>query len=442
MNLTERIAEYIAGAKYDHLPNEVIEQAKSCFLDWLAVTVAGSAEEVSERIFQTMKQFGGRRQSTILGKKVKAPAPFAALINGTSSHALDYDDVYIKGAGHPSAPVIPAILALSEWKGLSGKDFMEALVVGIQIEYSIGEGIMPQHYDHGWHNTGTIGHFGAAAGVSKLLSLNPEKIVNTLGIAATQAAGIRLMFGTMCKPLHAGKAAMNGLLSALWAQKGMNSSNDSLGGALGFLKVYSNNNSPQKIIESLFDGYHILKVRFKDYPSCRSTHAVIDGMVELRKKRPIDPTQVRKITCWVAPLSLALCKNSSPKTALEGKFSLAHCTSAALVEGPLYYSHFTDKKMADPLYVNLRKKVKLIKDPQLLTSQTRISLLLESGEKDDFFSDIYSMDKEKEQKERLSNKAKSILDPLIGKNRTVQLIKSIETLDQTKNISEVIQWLG
>jgi 2-methylcitrate dehydratase PrpD len=445
-NVTERIAQYIDEMSYGQLTKEAIEQAKSCFLDWIGVTVAGAKEEVSEKIFQTVKKFGGTGQASVLGKQVKLPLPFAALINGTSSHALDYDDVYVKSAestgyGHPSAPVIPAILAIAEWRGLSGKEFILSLVVAIQVEYAIGEGVIPEHYDHGWHNTGTIGHFGAAAGVSKLLRLKREEIVNALGMASTQAAGLRKMFGTMCKPLHAGKAAMDGLLSGLWALAGMDSSKDCLGGELGFLNVYSSNPHPERINESLFKEFHILKARFKDYPSCRSTHAVIDGMVELRKKYSLNAAHVKEIRCNVAPLSIELCNNPSPRTALEGKFSIAHCAVAALVEGPLFYSHFTDKKMADPSFSKLRPKVSLSKDPKLLTSQSRISVVLTTGEKYDIFSDIYNLEKEKTIKGRLYNKVTDILHPLIGKRKTNRLLKFIEILDDVENISDVIKCL-
>jgi 2-methylcitrate dehydratase PrpD len=439
MNVTESLARYIAETRYDQFPEEVIEHAKFCLLDWVAVTLVGAREEVSKKILETIKTFGGEKQATILGMNLKSPLPFAALVNGTSSHALDYDDVYARAYGHPSAPVIPAILAVSEWKGLSGKELIESLIIGVQVEFAIGEGVIPEHYDHGWHNTGTIGHFGSAAGVSKLLGLDHGKIENSLGIAATQAAGLRTMFGTMCKPLHAGKAAMNGLLSGLWAQEGVDSAADCLGGDLGFLSVYSSNPNPQKVVEALSGGYHILKARFKDYPSCRSTHAVIDGIVELRNRYGISPDQVKEINCTVAPLSLELCKNPSPRMALEGKFSLPHCAAAALVEGPLYYSHFTDEKMIDPEISALRKRVSLTKDPQLFTSQAKISVVLKSGKTYDFFSDIYSREKDSEIGKRLYSKVKDILVPLIGKKRTSQAIKSIEGLERVENMAKAVK---
>ncbi len=264
-------------------------------MDWVAVTIAGAAEEVSECLFRCTQNMGETGTATLLGMPAKTTPPFAALINGTASHALDYDDVYLQRPGHPSAPVIPAILAIAEWKGFSGKDFIEALVVGIQAEYAIGEGVLPEHYDQGWHNTGTLGHFGSASGVSKLLHLPPQKIINAIGIAATQAAGLRVMFGTMCKPLHAGKAAMNGLLAGLWACEGMNSSADSLDGDIGFLNVYSSKASHEKMKESLSEDYHILKIRFKDYPSCRGSHTVIDGILDVKAQYRIEAETISEI---------------------------------------------------------------------------------------------------------------------------------------------------
>jgi len=221
MEITKALSEYIVKLKFSDLPKDVVEGAKLCFLDWLGVTLSGSKEPLTNILATVAEEQGGKPQATLIGRKKKASLLQAALINGAASHALDFDDVHLGMMGHPSAPVFPAILALGEWKKVSGEQFISAFIAGFEAECRVSSIVYPEHYLCGWHATGTLGHFGAAAACANLIGLTPSQTVYALGIAGTQASGIKQVFGTMCKPFHAGKAAMNGLLSALLAEKGL-----------------------------------------------------------------------------------------------------------------------------------------------------------------------------------------------------------------------------
>ena len=219
MEVTKRLSEYIVNLKFSDLPRDVVKGAKLCFLDWLGVTLSGSKEPLTHILSAVAEEQGGKPQATLIGRKKKVSLLQAALINGGASHALDFDDVHLGMMGHPSAPVFPAILALGEWKKITGEQFISAFIAGFEAECRVSSIVYPEHYLCGWHATGTLGHFGAAAACANLLGLSPSQTVYALGIAGTQSSGIKQVFGTMCKPFHAGKAAMNGLLAALRRRK-------------------------------------------------------------------------------------------------------------------------------------------------------------------------------------------------------------------------------
>ena len=225
---TRDLAAWIASVKSSEMGDRPRRWAKHAILDWFGVTLAGATDPLVGILAEDALDSGEAGASRLVGRSEKVSPSFAAMINGAASHALDYDDVNKRLHGHPTVPVVPAVLALAEQKGLSGKDVVEAFIVGYEIECLIGEMMGMSHYDHGWHATATVGTFGAAAGCARMLGLDSEKSAMALGIAATQAAGLKSMFGTMCKPLHAGKAAMNGLMAARWAARGFTSRADAL----------------------------------------------------------------------------------------------------------------------------------------------------------------------------------------------------------------------
>jgi 2-methylcitrate dehydratase PrpD len=436
-NITNQIAHYINKTNYETLPEDILEKAKLCLLDWIAVTLAGSKEEISDITFNLIHMFNDKEQATILGRRSMTNPLSASLINGVNAHVLDFDEGILEGPGHPSAPIIPAILALSEWKQLSGRDFILSFNVGVQVFFAFDTICMPNHSERGWHSTGTFGHLAATAGSAKLLGLNVSQIIKALGISATQVAGLKNTFGTMCKSLNTGKAAMNGLLAALLAEKNFTTSTDGIGGKGGFLEVYCAQSTPVAFESTLKCDFFLNKVKFKRYPSCFNTHAAIESILSLRRRYKIKPEQVSEIHCTVYPRCLEVSAIERPETGLEAKFSVQYCIAVALQEGRVLLNSFDDEKVKMPLIKNIMKKIKLRTEESYSKTRTsEVILKLEDGQKlkeKISLAEIFS-DRKKE-KEQVVNKFNEIASSFMAVERANQIIKTINSLEEIDSMS-------
>jgi len=440
MNLTHLLADYIYKIEYEKFPEHIVEKAKLCLLDWIGVTLAGYKEPISNITYGLIEMLGSEKQATILGKGSKTNLLFAALVNGTNSHALDFDDVHVETPGHPSAPLIPAILSLAEWKETSGRDFITALITGVQIFFSIAEANMPYHYNEGWHNTGTMGHLSAAAASAKLLRLDNRQIINAIGIGTTQAAGLQNVFGTMCKPFHAGKAAMDGLLAALLAEKNFTSSDDIIGGKGGFLEVYSSKSTPEAFEDALKSNFLIEGVRFKLYPSCYATHAAIECMISLRNQHEINPDEIMEIQCAVYPRCLQISATSEPETGLEGKFSVQYCLAAALLEGKVLLDSFTDSNVKKDSITDVMNKVKLLPNNSYTKKRTtEVVIKFKNGKTIQEKVSLSELFKEPgQERESITQKFKDITYSLMPKEKADQIVESISSLEKIKNMADIV----
>ncbi len=435
MEVTRALAEYIVSLKFTDLPSDVVDAAKMCFLDWLGVTLSGSKEPLTNILLQVAEEQGGKSQATIIGRNRKASLLQAALINGAASHALDFDDVHLKMMGHPSVPVFPAILSLGEWKKSSGKDFITAFIAGFEAECRIASIVYPEHYSCGWHATGTLGHFGAAAACANLMGLTPSQTVYALGIAGTQSSGIKQVFGTMCKPFHAGKAAMNGLLSALLAEKGFTSSTDMLEGDKGFSKVFSTRMEPAKALERLGEEYSIRGVVFKRHASCFETHAAIDAALALKEEYGLTPEQVDSIHLTAFPVACDIAGIPAPKTGLEGKFSLSFCVALALADGNTGEASFNDQKVWDQGLIALRDKVRIEPAAGLSPSRAKMRIFTRDGRILEKSMDTLDLSRDREKmKMELAHKFHDLSTPILGGDKTEKLISKITKLDRVANI--------
>ena len=267
MKVTRKLAEFIHDTNFQNIPPDVVEKGKECFLDWQGVALAGTTEESSKIIIDYVKDAGGKEQASIIGTKIKTNISNAALANGLIGHALDFDDYHEATVIHASAACLPAILAVAENVGSSGEEVLTALILSIDIALRIGLGLGDYHYQRGWHTTATAGIFGATAGAAKILKLDTDKIVTAFGICGTQASGLRQAFGTMSKPFHTGKVSMEGVLSALLADKGFTSAQEIVEGELGMLEVLTDTPDETIIINDLNSKYYIKDLSFKPYPT-------------------------------------------------------------------------------------------------------------------------------------------------------------------------------
>ncbi len=371
MNVTQELVNFIVNTDHSEIPSEAREIGKRAILDCLGVSLAGSQDQISMIILEFLKDTGGQAIASVWGKKFQSSAPLAALANATFSHALDYDDWNRTMRGHPTAPVLPAVFALGEEKKASGREVLDAYLIGFEVEAKLGAGLNPHLPGAGWHPTAVLGVMGASAAASKLLKLDSNKVKTALAVAASHAAGLRQNFGTMTKPLQVGQAAMNGILAAKLAEGGFSAGEQIIEEKFGYAKVFAGkgNYDLQRICKGLGRPFEILLtgVGFKQYPSCARTHPAIDAMLDIVTQNEICPEDVESVSCGGSYTTPQLLLHSRPKTALEGKFSIEFCLAIALLEKEVELSQFTDKKVQDPKVQEMIKKVEFYIRPDLST---------------------------------------------------------------------------
>ena len=375
-DVTRSLARYVVSARTEDLPSAVRTEAVRTLLNWVGCAVGGSRHEAVDIAIGALSPFSGPAQATILGRRERMDVMHAALMNGISSHVFDFDDTHLRTVIHPAGPVASAILALAEYRPVSGADFLNALVLGAEVECRIGNAVYPAHYDVGWHITGTVGPFGAAAAAGKLLRLTEQQMVWALGLAATQPVGLREMFGTMTKSFHPGRAAQNGLTAALLASRNFTSSNAGLEAPRGWANVLSTTRNYAAITENLGGHFEISENSYKPFPCGVVIHPAIDGCIQLRKQYNLDAGEIERVELKVHPLVLELTGKKTPQTGLEGKFSVYHAAAAAIIDGTVGEKQFSDQAVRNPAIVALRGRVTAVVDPAIAEDQVRITIIM------------------------------------------------------------------
>ncbi len=440
MKVTETLARYALEASYQSFPKEVVHQAKRCFLDLIGVALGGANQPLAKILLKTVQGFGGNSQATVWGHGVKTSVAQAALVNGAMAHALDYDDTHVRAMGHPSAPLIPALLAVGEWKGASGKAALEAFIAGFEVETRIGEGMGVRHYNRGWHATATFGRFGAAVAAGKILGLDLEQMKQAMGLAGTQAAGLRLVFGTMTKPFHPGKSAFDGVLSAVLAQRGFTCAPNIIEGKKGYLEALGDDSRLEPMVKDLGKKYEVLNNTFKPYAACLFTHPTIDALIQMRNKYRLRPEEVEEISCDVARFCLDAAGQAEPKTALAGKFSVYYCAALALAEGVAGEDMFTDRKVLDPQMVALRKKVKARGVPGYKDTEAKVTVTTKEGKTYSIYVDIPKGDPRNPPTDKeMEEKFRSLTAGVFAQPKMDRLVKTIWNLEKLGNIRQLIR---
>jgi 2-methylcitrate dehydratase PrpD len=379
VDVTRRLAAYVVASNYDDIPPPVRKEARRTLLNWMGCAVGGSRHETLDAAIAALAPFSGPPQATVVGRRERMDVLHAALMNGISSHVFDFDDTHLKTVIHPAGPVASAILALSEHRPVSGREFVNALVVGVEVECRIGNAVYPAHYDRGWHITGTAGVFGAAAASGRLLGLDERQMVWALGLAATQPVGLREMFGSMTKAFHPGRAAQNGLTSALLASKNFTSTEVGIEGKSGWANVLSTTRDYAQITEQLGKTYEISLNTYKPYACGVVIHPTIDACVQLRNEHRLDASRIERIDLAVHPLVLELTGKKAPRTGLEAKFSVYFAAALAIVRGSAGTADFSDENARDPAIVALRDRVTATVDPAIKEEQVRARIVLKDG---------------------------------------------------------------
>ena len=379
----ERLARFAMGATP---PSAARAAAATAFLDTAGVTLAGASEPAG-RIVQDVVAGDGRGPCTVFGTALHVSAGNAAFANGTAAHALDFDDMCFVSLAHPSAPLVPAILAVAELAGASGAAALDAYVVGFEIETRLGRVMNPRHYERGWHCTSTLGTIGAAAAVSRLLGLDVSAAANALAIAASEASGLKENFGSMVKPLHAGLASRNGVLAAWLARAGMTATLQAFEGPQGFLRAFdSAGDSLDDAIDDLGRRWEILDtgITVKLYPSCAGTHPTIDTVLDLRREHGFGGEDVERIDVDVDSITPTILIYPRPRSGLEAKFSMPFCAAAAALHGRVGIDTFEDAVLADADLESVIARVTMRVDPSFdgrapALTQARVRITLRDG---------------------------------------------------------------
>jgi 2-methylcitrate dehydratase PrpD len=437
--VTRTLAHYIVSAKAADLPQSVRKEAARTLLNWVGCTLGGSRHDTVGIAVSALAPFSGPAQASLLGRKERLDVLHTALINGISSHVLDYDDTHSHNIIHPAGPVISAILALSEHRPVSGQDFVNALVLGVDVECRIGNSVYPKHYDAGWHITGTAGVFGSAAASGKLLGLSEQQMVWALGLAATQPVGLQEMFGSMTKSFHPGRAAQNGLTAALLAAKNFTSSEQGLEAKYGWANVVSTAHNYGDIVNGLGSQYEITKNTYKPFACGVVMHPTIDGCIQLRNETKLTADAIDRVELKVHPLVMQLTSKKAPQTGLEGKFSIYHAASVALVEGAGGIDQFSDRAVRDRAVASLRDRVSTAVDSSIHEDQVRISLVAKDGRRFDKFVEhaVGSLDhpmSDKDLEAKFAGLAKGVL-PADRQRRLIDLCWDVASLQNAGDVA-------
>ncbi len=443
--LTRVLAEQARTLTFPDIPAEARAWATQCVLDYIACGIAGASDDLTGILFAELAEQGGREGAAIFGRRDRLPAAAAAIINGAASHALDFDDVNLAMPGHPSVAILPALLALAEERGSSGADVLTAFVAGYELQCRVGRAVAPGHYDGlGFHATATIGSFGAAAACAHLLRLDREKFVTALGIAGTQAAGLKSMFGTMCKPLHAGKAAYHGLMAAKLAMRGFTSRADVIECQQGFASTHSPDFHPERALKSPDHGWYIRSNLFKYHAACYMVHSSIEAARKLREQFGVTPDRVERIQVQLEESCDRICNIPAPRTGLEAKFSLRLATAmgfAGIDTGRL--STYSEAVAGDPDLVRLRDKVDLDFRHGIPNTFATVEVLLTDGRRFETSHDSgVAATNTADQGRRLEEKFAGLVEPVLGSTRCQALIARINGIETLENVRQLMVLTG
>ncbi len=455
MQVTEKVSRFIVDASLDEMPAGAVKTAKEAIRDCLGCTLLGAVQPIGRIISEFVIEAEARPVASIIGWGKKTAPHLAALANGIMAHAEDYDDMSYGVYGHPTPPMLPAILALGEQYKVSGKRVIEAYITGFEVGSCLGRAINPGHYIRGWHGTATAGTMEAVAASAKLLKLSADQTRMALGIAASETCGIRQNFGTMTKPFHAGNAARSGVVAAQLAQKGFTADANIIEAPLGFGHLFQGDEPPDwgkvaPLGENFdiaaegvaFEGIEGGGIAFKLYPSCGETHAEIQIILDLMRKHHFSHDDVESIECVFSDTMNSVMLHLDPKTGMEGKFSAEYCTARALLDNNVGLQDFTDEKVNQPEVRQVMQKIKRRIDPDMTMLASTLNIKLKDGRK---FSQhvevIRGMPQnplsEEEMVAKYKDCAQLVLSP-IDIDRSLELLKNLE---EVGNITELMNIL-
>jgi 2-methylcitrate dehydratase PrpD len=442
VTLTKTLCGHLAATQFGDLTPAALRQARRGVLDWIGCALAGSGHATITTLLDVLQETSGRPQATVFGRKLKLGLRDAPLANGQMGHLLDYDDTHMGGVVlHTSSPVLAALFALAERTRVSGADLMLAYAVGFEAGVRSGR-TAPGHHRGGWHLTGTLGSIAAGVAGGKLLGLDTQKLTYAMGIAATQAAGMQQNRGTMCKSFHAGKAAQNGVLAALLAERGFDSTQEIIEGKKGFSRIYSDVAAPAQLTAALDGGFLIESNGHKPYACGVVLHPLIDAVIAIRNRDRIDPAKVSEINLRVHPLVLSITGVVEPTTGLQSKFSTLHSAAVALVDGAAGVAQYSDAKATDPVVAALRRKVKPVADATLRRDEAHAEIIVGNARHDVHIAHASGTADNPMSDAAIEEKYLANATPVIGAERAGRAAALVWSLDQQPDVRELIALLA
>jgi 2-methylcitrate dehydratase PrpD len=438
--VTRTLAEFASGHPSRGWSDAVEREAHRTFMNWVGCAIGAARHPTLDAALAAMQELAPSPQAAILGRSERVDVATAALLNGISSHTFDFDDTHLKTIIHPAGPVASAALALAEHLGSSGRQLIDALVLGIDVACRVGNTIYPDHYDRGWHITGTTGMLGAAAACARLLGLDADRTAMALGIAASQPVGVREQFGSMTKPFHPGAAARAGLTAALMAKHGYTASPRAIEAPRGLAQTYSTKCDWNEISDELGQRFEISFNSYKPFACGIVIHPAIDGCVQLRDAHNLKAEQIARIDLKVHPLVLELTGKRTPSTGLQAKFSVFHACAAGILHGRAGEPEFEDEFVRRPDVIALRDRIEATVDPAIAEDAVDVTITLVDGRTLHIFVPhaIGSLERPMDDA-ALARKFHDLVDPVLGVKRAQELLGILHNLADAPNLRQLLK---
>ena len=449
MEIASQLAKWIVKTKSEEILKDVVEKAKVHVLDTLGVMIAVSTDNVGKVITEYAKDIGGKPVCRVVGTSIKTVPPIAALVNGVTGHALDFDDNSYSYIGHVSVSVLPSAIAIGELVDASGIQVLGAYIIGSEVACKLGAMVTPKLFEDGWHTTSVIGAFGATAAAGKLLGLTEDQTVHALAITVSETSGMLGNIGTMSKPFQVGRSAENGVVAALLAQKGITGSQNIFEKVSGFCHTLKVDNDFSPFYAKMGSPFDIDNPGFylKEFPSCYATHTALNAAIRLIRDHRIEPDQVESVDCAATPLVVKCLTYVNPQNAVQARFSMQFCLAVALLgRGKVKATDFQDEKVRDSKIVEMMKKISLRISPELENKgfappdgpeAAILEITLKNGKRysgSKSFADWRNMPSW----EVLAKKYWDCASPVLSRDKLERSIEQIQKLEELKTIGELM----
>ena len=444
MGATEELVRFVVQAEAGDLPDEVVHQAKRCFIDYLGVALNGSSMPIVDTLLEFSREEGGTPRATIIGRGVRASLMQAAFVNGCAGVLRGFEDSYFPTQLHPSAVMWPATYALAEERGLSGLQALTAYILGVEVAGRIALSVHPWHYDHGFRLTSTVGVFGAAAAASKLLDLSQQEFVHALGIAGNQASGLKATLGHSSSALDTGTAAAQGLRAAILAGKGLTGPQTILEHPSGFWAVFSPHHDASRITDGLGHRWQVQQMVLKAFPVGGPAQPFIDAVLQLRHQHHLRPQEIQTIQGQVHPDVMSLlASRPHPANSTEAVLSVHHAAAVALTDGTATLAQFTDQRVKDSAVAALRDLVQLEMDSSLAIDQVVVTITTKDGRTpQQRIEHMIGSPANPLSDTQLEEKYRGLAVPVLGQEQTSRLLEVAWHIDRLSNLAEITELLS